>query len=171
MHEKLAPVKFGLLLGLLTLVYGFGLGATFGAKEDAIKGHLKEEALAVLDDKYDGDEAKAKKVYDKAWVYFKRAHLHANGLGTATLAVALLLAHLAGAERRRMIGALLMGLGALGYSSYWMFAGLRAPGMGSTGAAKESLAWLAIPTSAACIVGLLIALVLFARAAFLGRDR
>ena len=41
-----------------------------------------------------------------------------------------------------------MGLGSLGYSMFWMLAGMRAPGLGSTGAAKESLEWLAVPTSA-----------------------
>ena len=31
---------------------------------------------------------------------------------------------------------------------------MRAPGLGSTGAAKESLEWLALPSSALCIIGL-----------------
>ena len=33
-----------------------------------------------------------------------------------------------------------------------MFAGLRAPGLGSTGLAKESLKWLAMPTSFFCVI-------------------
>jgi hypothetical protein len=51
-----------------------------------------------------------------------------------------------------------------------MFAGLRAPGLGSTGLAKESLAWLAIPSSGLCVLSLLVALGLFVRAAFLRRS-
>jgi hypothetical protein len=47
-----------------------------------------------------------------------------------------------------------------------MFAGMRAPGMGSTGAAKESLAWLAIPSSGLCILGLLAVIGLAVGAAF-----
>ena len=133
--QNLAPMKFGLLFALLTLLFGFGLGAAFGAAEDSIKGSLKEDAQAVLADKYGGDEAKAKKVTDKSWVYWKRAHLHANGLGTSSLALILLLSFLAVSDRTKSIVALLLGLGGLGYAMYWLFAGMRAPSMGSTGAA------------------------------------
>ncbi|MDH3592485.1 MAG: hypothetical protein OER88_11430 [Planctomycetota bacterium] len=157
---RLAPCRFGVLFALLTLLFGFGLGAAFGAKEDALKGHLKEEAQAVLATTYGGDAAKAKKVTDKSWVYFKRAHLHANGLGTAALALILLLSILAAGDRTKSLTALASGLGGLGYSIYWLLAGLRAPGMGSTGAAKDSLDWLAIPSSGLCIVGLVAVIVL-----------
>ncbi|MHC4959925.1 MAG: hypothetical protein ACYTGN_16290 [Planctomycetota bacterium] len=151
---QLRTVKIGLFFSLLTLLYGFGLGAAFGAAEDSIKGSLKADAQAVLADKYGGDEAKAKKVTDKSWVYWKRAHLHANGLGTSSLALILLLSFLPAAARFKSVTAGALGIGALGYGMYWMFAGMRAPGMGSTGAAKESLSWLAIPTSGLCILGL-----------------
>ncbi len=40
-----------------------------------------------------------------------------------------------------------LGIGRLGYSVFWLRAGSRVPSLGSTGAAKESLAWLAIPAS------------------------
>ena len=86
----------------------------------------------------DGDEAKAKKVSDKAWVYFKRAHLHANGLGTSALALIVLLTFLAGGDGLKGILALASGIGGLGYSVYWLLAGMRAPGMGSTAAAGLS---------------------------------
>ncbi len=50
------------------------------------------------------------------------------------------------AGRARAIG-LGLGAGGLGYSVFWLWAGFRAPALGSTGAAKESLKWLAIPSS------------------------
>jgi hypothetical protein len=163
-------MKIGALFALLSLLYGFGLGGVFGAAEDSIKGHLEQEARAVLDTAYQGDEAKMDAVRSKSWVYFKRAHLHANGLGTSALAMILLLACIGGAGRLEQVTAVLLGIGALGYSSFWMFAGLRAPGLGGTGAAKETLEWLAIPTSGACIVGLVLVLYLFVRAAFVRAD-
>ena len=43
---------------------------------------------------------------------------------------------------------------------------MKAPGLGSTGAAKEALQWLAIPGSGLAIVGLLTTLALTARALF-----
>lgn len=164
--EGLAKLKVGVFLALLALLYGFGLGAAFGAAEDSIMAHLEGSAQAVLASAYDGDPAKAEKVLSKSWTYFKRAHLHANGLGTASLALILLLACSTRVGRLEQATAALLGVGALGYASFWMFAGLAAPGLGSTGAAKEALRWLAIPTAGACIVGLLGVFYLYGRAVF-----
>ena len=49
--------------------------------------------------------------------------------------------------------ALAFGAGALIYSVFWLFAGFKAPGMGSTGAAKESLAFLAVPGAGLSLLG------------------
>ena len=78
----------------------------------------------------------------------------------------LLLACVAKGARLERVTAALLGIGALGYASFWMFAGLGAPALGSTGAAKDALQWLAIPTSGACIVGLLLVFFQFGKAAF-----
>jgi len=152
----LLPVKYGLLFALITLVYGFGLGGTFGAFEENIKQKLKNDAREVLATAYNGDEAKMKKIIDKSWVYFKRAHLHANGLGTASLVLILLVSFLPINNKVKSINAIFLGVGSLGYALFWMLAGLKAPGMASTGLAKESLAWLAFPSSGLCIIGLIM---------------
>jgi hypothetical protein len=52
------------------------------------------------------------------------------------------------------LSSVVLGAGALFYSAYWLVAGLIAPEFGSTSAAKEALAWLAIPSSGACVAGL-----------------
>ena len=163
---NLTDARIGAILALATLLYGFGLGGTFGLFEDNIKGHLKGEAQEVLDTKYGGDPAAMKKVTDKSWVYFKRAHLHANGLGTASLAMILLLSALSIGRQARKLTALALGMGSLGYPLFWMLSGLRAPGMGGTGAAKESLQWLAVPSSGLCLIGLVAVIVLTGRALF-----
>ena len=160
--ERLHATKYGIILALLTLVYGFGLGGVFGAAEEDIKGHLRAEGQQVLATAYGEDAGAMQKVANKAWVYFKRAHLHANGLGTASLALILLLGHLPVADGRKRLVSLGLGLGSLGYSLFWMWAGLRAPGMGSTGAAKESLQWLAVPSSGLCILGVAAVLIMAA---------
>lgn len=166
MHS-LRTVRYGVVLALLAIAFGFSMGALFGANEEAMKGQLKSSGEAVLAEKYGGDAAKLKAVLDKSWIYFQRAHLHGGGLGAVALAAALLLAFLPGnALRGRALAALALGLGALGYSVFWLLAGLRAPALGSTGAAKESLQWLAVPTSGLAIVGLLLTLVLSVRALF-----
>ncbi len=168
--NALRPLRFGVTLSLLAILFGFGLGAAFGAVEEDLKGYLAAEGDAVLDSAYGGDAEKLKKVTDKAWVYFKRAHLHANGLGTSSLVLVLLLAVLPGAARLRSWTAAGLGAGAFGYGLYWLMAGMRAPGMGGTGAAKASLEWLAIPSSGLCIVGLVVVFVLSVRAFFGSRS-
>ncbi len=169
--DRLRPVRVGILFALLSIGFGFGLGGAFGAFEDQIKGHLAVEGRAVLDSAYAGDEAAMNKVTAKSWIYFKRAHLHGGAIGTAALALSLLLACLrrSAATLRGALSSAL-GIGALGYSMFWMLAALRAPGLGGTGAAKESLSWLAIPASALVLAGLGGVLVLFAIEAFASRS-
>jgi multisubunit Na+/H+ antiporter MnhB subunit len=54
---------------------------------------------------------------------------------------------------------LALGAGGLGYSIFWMWAGFRAPGLGSTGAAKESLKWLAMPSSGGFVLATIAVLI------------
>jgi len=91
LRERLRPLAPGLVLALLTLCFGFGLGGAFGAVEDSLKEGLSSRGEAVLDTAYGGDRARMDAVVEKSWVYYKRAHLHANGLGTSALACILLL--------------------------------------------------------------------------------
>jgi len=164
LRESLIRMRLGVLLSLATLLFGFGLGAAFGAAEDDLKGYLKDQAAAALDSVYEGDAGASKAVTDKSWTYFKRAHLHANGLGTSSLAMILLLAvTTAGAGLSRLV-AFALGLGSLGYSIFWLVAGMRAPVLGGTGAAKDSLEWLAIPSAGLCIVGLVLVILTAATA-------
>lgn len=164
----LRPVRFGVLFAVLTLLFGFGLGGAFGAAEDSLKGHLKAKAEAVKETVYENDEAKFKKVTGKSWTYLKRAHLHANGLGTTALTLSLLAAlFLRRLDQRFTLGVTLaLGVGSLGYSVYWLLAGLSAPAIGSTHDAKEGLDWLAIPSAGLLILGLIAVLGAFVHQAF-----
>jgi hypothetical protein len=152
----LRAVSLGLILSVLTILFGQGLGILFGANEDAVKGRLKSSAAAVLDSAYQGDEAAMKQVLDKSWRYMLRAHLHAGGMGTTAFAFILFL----GLARRpgwlSWGTSLALGAGGLGYSVYWMLAGFRAPGLGNTSAARDSLDWLALPSSGMFLIASLI---------------
>ena len=162
MIKDIVHLRIGIALSLITLLFGFGLGGSFGAFEDRIKASLHQSAMTVKDSVYDGDEAAMGKVTSKAWTYMKRAHLHANGLGTSSLVLILLLATVPSSTTIRRFVAGALGAGALGYSSFWLFAARRAPAMGSTHDAKESLSWLAVPSAGLCLVGVIAVLVLFA---------
>ena len=169
MTLDLGSVRIGIVLALLTLVYGFGLGGAFGAFEDNIKGSLEASATAVKDTVYQGDEAAMNKITGKSWIYMKRAHLHANGLGTAALAIIFVLAGTRASSRVRGVISAALGIGALGYASFWMFAAITAPALGSTHDAKEALNWLAIPSAGLLILGLIATLALFASDQFVDR--
>jgi hypothetical protein len=150
----------GFLLATLTILLGFALGGLFGLNEDAIKSRLEARAAAVETTVYRGDASAADAVLAKSWTYMQRAHLHAGATGTAAVALIGMLVLVGVAPRSVRITGWLLGLGALGYSAFWLWAGFRAPGLGGTGAAKESLRWLAMPSAGAILLGTLCAMVL-----------
>ena len=137
----------GLALAVLTLLFGFGLGIVFGLNEDAIKSRFSASAAAVEATVYHGDAATAKPVLEKSWTYAQRAHLHAGALGTASIALIVTLLLVGTGPGLTRVLSVALGISGLAYSVFWLWAGFRAPGLGSTGAAKESLAWLAMPSS------------------------
>lgn len=161
---RLRAVRGGLVLSLLTIFLGFALGGFFGAAEDQLKDGLRASAEAVRDTTYGGDASKMQSVVDKSWTYYKRAHMHGGAIGTAALAASLLLGALVATPAAlRAVVSTALGAGGLGYSLFWLLAARRAPGLGSTGAAKDSLEWLAVPSSGLLLVGTLVTIVLVIR--------
>ena len=152
------PALLGLVLALLTILYGQGMGIAFGLKEDAIKNRLKASAAEARLTAYKGDDAAIKVVLDNSWNYMKRAHLHAGGMGTTAFALMIMVGLLGLSRWVSILIGLGLGAGGLGYSVYWMWAGFRAPGLGTTTAAKESLKWLAMPASGAFVLATLAVL-------------
>lgn len=161
MKEQLAVARWGVVLSLLTLLYGYGLGMVFGGAEEMLRSRLSAGGATWVEAQVQSGkdrataEAASAKVVEKSWAYMKRAHLHANGLGTSALALIMLLAFLGVTVNRLRFTALALGVGALGYSTFWMIAGFMAPGMGSTGDAKEALTFMAGPSALLCVGGLL----------------
>ena len=162
MTFDLRPVRFGLLFGLLAVLYGWGLGLLFGVNEDRFHQRFiadAEASRAIYLQKAGSEEgasAAIEEIDQSAWTYFLRAHLHAGGIGSIAIGASLVLSLLSVGRGPKLVASLLLGLGALGYPLFWMWAGLRAPGLGSTGAAKESLQWLAIPSAGGLFIGALI---------------
>lgn len=144
-----------MLFAVLTLLFGFGMGIVFGVNEDAIKSRLKASATAGRETVFRGDDAAIKYVLERSWVYMQRAHLHAGGLGATSVGLILLLVALGTSARWTRAISLGLGCGGLSYSIYWLWAGFRAPALGGTGAAKDSLKWLAMPASGIVVLSTL----------------
>lgn len=158
--QSLSSATLPLVLAVLTILFGQGLGIVFGLNEDAIKSRLSASAAEVRGTVYNSDDTAIKAVLDKSWTYMHRSHLHAGGMGTTALGLVVLLC-LLGISPRLLIGAGVgLGAGGLGYSIFWVWAGFRAPGLGSTSAAKESLKWLAMPSSGAFVLATIAVLLL-----------
>lgn len=155
----------GLALAVFTVLFGFAMGGLFGLNEDLIKDRLAASAAAVTVTVYQGDAAAAEPVIAKSWEYMQRAHLHGGAIGTAAIGMIVVLLLIGSAPRTVRIVGLALGVGALGYSVFWMWAGFIAPGLGSTGAAKESLRWLAMPSAGAVMLATAAVGVLCIRAA------
>jgi hypothetical protein len=152
--QRLRASRWGVLLAVLTILFGFAMGVAFGAAEDSLRAGLQAGGDSVLDSVYGGDTAKLKAVVDKSWAYLKRAHLHGGAIGAAVLvALGLLTALTRPSSLVRAGLSVGMGLGAMGYSVFWLLAARAAPRLGGTGIAKESLSWLAIPSAGLLMMG------------------
>lgn len=146
-------VTVGAGLSVLAILFGFAMGGILGAVEDPIMKHLDDGGTAVLQSAYKGDVAKKDAVVAKSWDYLKRAHLHGGAIGAAAIGSIGALILLCPLGILAKLSALAFGSGAVIYSVFWLLAGLAAPGLGSTGVAKESLSFMAIPGAGLCILG------------------
>jgi hypothetical protein len=161
----------GLVLAVFAVLFGFTMGGIFGLNEDLIKDRLAASAAAVTATVYHGDAAAAEPVIAKSWDYMQRAHLHGGAIGTAAIGMIVVLLLIGPSPRTIRVLSLALGAGALGYSVFWMWAGFIAPGLGSTGAAKESLRWLAMPSSGAVMLATAAVAFLCIRAMARGRHQ
>jgi hypothetical protein len=169
--EPLRAALPGLALAVFTVLFGFAMGGIFGLNEDLIKNRLAASAAAVTATVYHGDAAAAEPVIAKSWDYMQRAHLHGGAIGTAAIGMIVVLLLIGATPRTIRVLSLALGAGALGYSVFWMWAGFIAPGLGSPGAAKECLRWLAMPSSGAVMLATAAVAFLCVRAMARGRSQ
>jgi hypothetical protein len=154
----------GLVLSLVGILFGFGLGGVFGLAESSLKGSLEASGTAALESAYKGDVAAKDAVVKKSWDYLKRAHLHGGAIGAAGVAIITALVMFGGSGILVGGASIMLGLGSLLYGLFWLSAGFAAPGLGSTGAAKEAYSFLGVPGAGLPLVGLLLAIVAIVRA-------
>jgi hypothetical protein len=128
--NELITVKIGLLLVMLTLIFGIGMGVTFGTAEDSIKSYIAEGVSAHPNVHDDQSTA-------KIWRYAQRAHFHATGIAAFSIGLILLLLHSPMRSGLKNLTAILIGLGGL-YPLSWLTMFVLAPSIGR-GAAHHHL--------------------------------
>jgi hypothetical protein len=122
MDDKIKPVKIGLLLVMLTLVFGIGMGVTFGIAEDSIQSYISE-GVAAHPDVHDA------KSNGKIWRYAQRSHFHATGISAFSLGLVLLIMFSSLKQQLKKVAAILVGLGGL-YPLSWFTMFLLSPSLG-----------------------------------------
>ena len=157
MSKELEIVKIGLALVLLGLLFGVGMGISFGVKEDAYKDFIAEGIKA-------NPAAHDEKSPDKIWRYAQRTHFHATGISAFSLGLIILLILSDMRKKLKAASSILIGLGSF-YPLTWFTMFLLAPSMGR-GPAHEHL--LTNIFTYISVVGLLLGGLLLSANLFLG---
>ncbi len=159
-------MRIGLVLALVATFGGFMLGGIFGGLEHESHNVLATRARSVLTSVYHGDESLMAAAERSAWTFWRRAHLHASAMGTSAVLLTALMVFVPSPGRWRMLASLGAGLGAVGYAGFLLLAGWRCPVIGDAYATKQSVAWLAIPSAGAYLMGTLAAMGIVGRGLF-----
>lgn len=122
MDSLLRPVRGGLGLATLGLLFGFGLGIAFGVAEDAFKDYVAN-GVATHADVHDA------KSEDKIWRYAQRAHFHATGVAAFSIGLIVLVMLSTLPDALKRASAWLIGMGAF-YPLSWFTMYLVAPLIG-----------------------------------------
>jgi hypothetical protein len=125
---NLKPVKIGLALAILTILFGLVLGALFGLNEDMFQNYIQSGIAA--NPQFFADAAQEQ---ETIWRWVQRAHFHAGGIGAFSLGLVILTALTSMSDRRKQITAALIGLSAF-YPLSWFALFLYAPHMGRNAA-------------------------------------
>ena len=131
LNIDLKVIKIGLLITLLSLLFGIGLGIVFGAKEEVFKNYISQniQANPTLHD----DKSK-----DKIWRYVQRAHFHSAGIASYSLALLLIILVSKMKTNAKSFSSTMIGIGTL-YPLSWYLMFYLAPQIGRDAAHNHIL--------------------------------
>lgn len=149
MAMNIQAVRIGLILAMLTLMFGVGMGVLFGVKEDSVKGYI-ESGISAHADVHD------EKSQSKIWRYAQRAHFHATGVGAFALAMILLIGATSMKRTYKTLSSILIGVGSF-YSLSWFTMFLLAPSLGRSAAHHALVTELITKITVGCmLLGIII---------------
>ncbi|MFZ1547564.1 MAG: hypothetical protein WAT12_10770 [Candidatus Nitrotoga sp.] len=122
MINNLASIKVGLALVMLGLLFGIGLGVTFGINEVFFETYIAQ-GIAAHPELHDASSPQ------KIWRYAQRAHFHATGIAAFSIGLLLLVSASSLNQQLKKIAALLIGLGGC-YPLAWFTMFVVAPSIG-----------------------------------------
>lgn len=140
MNKEIKAVKIGLFLIMLNLIFGIGLGVTFGVSEKLFKSYISAGVDAHAD--IHDEESKS-----KIWRYALRTHFHATGISAFSLGLVILIMFSSLKRKLKTVSSILVGLGGL-YPLSWFTMFILAPSIGRSAAhhhiITESLTYISV---------------------------
>lgn len=152
-YELIRPVAIGLLLSLSAVFLGEAAGLAFNRYKTKIIETYKIEVTSHKRDVF-LQEREVKKAISQTWIFTKRFHYHAMGLGAISISLILALAITWVSASVKRLLSIALGAGALLIPSGWFLTALKTSYMGAT-AAQKSLEALIL-----CCTGMHVAAVL-----------
>ena len=107
---------------MLGLLFGIGLGITFGVNEAFFETYVTQ-GIAAHPELHDADSP------EKIWRYAQRAHFHANGIAAFSIGLLLLISASSLKQRLKTITATFIGFGSL-YPLAWLTMFILSPSIG-----------------------------------------
>ncbi len=160
MNVDFSPVKIGLVLVFLGLLFGIGLGASFGIKEEAFKGYISDQVDA-------NPQVHDEKSKTKIWRYAQRAHFHALGISAFLLGLIILLLMSAATDKAKQVASIFLGLGTF-YPMAWFSMFILAPSLGRGPAHDHIVTHVFVYVG---VIGILVGLALVCRAVFFTKSQ
>lgn len=122
MAFDISNLRIGLILSMLTLIFGISMGVIFGTNEDGVKQYISD-GIATHQSVHDG------KSQSKIWRYAQRSHFHATGVGGFALVLVLITGLTTLSGKMKLAASTLIGIGSF-YPMAWLSMFLLSPSMG-----------------------------------------
>ena len=159
MDFDISDLRVGLVLSMLTLIFGISMGVMFGTNEDGVKQYISD-GIASHPAQHDA------KSQSKIWRYAQRSHFHATGVGGFALVLVLVTGLTSLPRKMKFIAATLIGVGSF-YPMAWFSMFLLSLPLGRDGAhhatITELITYLTVGSLSAGILLLMVGLLLPSR--------
>jgi len=152
MINDISNLRVGLILAMLTLIFGIAMGVLFGTNEDGVKGFIAE-GIATHQTLHD------EKSQSKIWRYAQRAHFHATGVSAFALVLILMTGVTTLSRKMKFVASTLIGIGSF-YPLAWFSMFLLSPTMGRDAAHHAFITELITKVTVGCLsAGILLVMV------------
>lgn len=126
MVEIIKPVRHGILIGLLGLIFGIGWAFWLALGQETIMNKLNETMTQ--------DVVQKEELIKVSFKRLGMGHSHSMGLGLVAIAVSFILAFTTASNKLKTAGSLLSGLGGIVFPVAWIIMGCKTPALGIDGA-------------------------------------